>query len=399
MTLRRGLVVFVVPDFEPTLGGTSRQAANQARALLAAGYDAVVLTQRTDPSWPRHEIRDGLCVERIGPGGRGAVSMKLLDLRAAWWLRRRRSTIAIVHVVMYPDFAAAAVLAGCGPRTIMVWAGLGDARDTLARPGAAGERTNASHVATRLVRAARRRLLRDVTHVALTTAIEHEVADVLATRAAIIIPTPVDTVRFHPPSDAERVAARQGLGLGNELAVVYAGHLRASKRVDRLIDAFTRLHAQGVAARLFVLGDSRAELDDCSGALRAQAARSAACERIVFTGGVHDVTPYLRAADVFVLPSDREGLSNAMLEALASGVPCIASASAGGVEVLDDTCGIVPDEATPEALATAMGLLADPQRRAHLGVGARRRAMAFSLVSVTTEYERLYARMRLAGFD
>src|SRR6059058_4881337 len=55
-----GTVVFVVPDFEPSVGGTTRQAGLQARAMLERGYDVVVLTRRFDSAWPEHEVLAGL---------------------------------------------------------------------------------------------------------------------------------------------------------------------------------------------------------------------------------------------------------------------------------------------------------------------------------------------------
>src|SRR3954453_7811467 len=105
LDIRARQVVFVVPDFEPTIGGTTRQTANEARALLARGYCALVLTQQIDQSWLGDECIDGLRVVRITPSSRSGFAMKVVDMQVARWLHRHRREIAIVHVVMYPDFA------------------------------------------------------------------------------------------------------------------------------------------------------------------------------------------------------------------------------------------------------------------------------------------------------
>ncbi len=128
---RAGTIVFVVPDFEPTLGGTTRQTHNQASELRARGYDVLVLTQRLELHWPRSERRNGLPLRRVGPSGRTFLRMKLLVLSVARWLRRHRDHIAVVNVIMYPDFVVSAALAGLADRTVMCWAGLGDATDTV----------------------------------------------------------------------------------------------------------------------------------------------------------------------------------------------------------------------------------------------------------------------------
>jgi glycosyltransferase involved in cell wall biosynthesis len=116
--------------------------------------------------------------------------------------------------------------------------------------------------------------------------------------------------------------------------------------------------------------------------------------RVVRNGAVDDVRPYLHAADVFVLPSEREGLSNSLLEALACGVPCIAPPSAGGDQLLDDSCGIVPPDGEPTALHGALRALAeDPDRRARLAEGAAVRAQRFSLARVALDVEALVERL------
>jgi glycosyltransferase involved in cell wall biosynthesis len=376
-------VVFAVPDFEPTVGGTTRQSRNQAEALAARGSSVTIVTQRLDASWPRHERTGAVDVRRLGPTKRDGTAMKLLVLRMAWWLRRRRGSIDVVQVIMYPDFVLSAWLAGLGDRTVMCWAGLGDATDVLApthRPVRA------------LVRAARRSVLQRAMHVALTPALRDELTEVGIDKVTLI-PTPVDLDDFHPPDAGERRAARERLGVGEgELVIVYTGHLRALKRVDRLVDGFGLRVRAGSDCRLFLVGDSRADLDDRRAALRAQVKRAGLDDRVVFTGAVPDVRPYLYAADVFVLPSDREGLPNSLLEAMACGLACIAPASAAGDQVLDPSSGVVPPSNDPRDLADALAALEhDPDHRARLGAGARAAVAEYSLEAVTDRYDALYS--------
>ncbi len=380
-SLHRRSVVFAVPDFEPTIGGTTRQSRNQAEAIAARGATVTIVTQRLDRTWPQREQSGAVTVRRLGPVHRNRTAMKLLVLRLAWWLRRHRRSIDVVQVIMYPDFVLSAWLAGVSDRTAMCWAGLGDATDVLAPTG---------RPARALVRAGRRRVMRNVTHVALTPALRDELTAMGIDKVAVI-PTPVDLEAFHPPDPEERRAARARLGItDDQLAVVYTGHLRALKRVDRLVDAIEMRVRAGVDARLFLVGDSRADLDDRRAALRAQVKRAGLEDRVEFPGAVPDVRPYLYAADVFVLPSDREGLPNSLLEAMACGLACVAPASAAGDQVLDASSGIVPPSNDPRDLADALTALEDHAYRTRLGAGARDAVRRYSLDAVTDRYESLY---------
>jgi glycosyltransferase involved in cell wall biosynthesis len=383
---RAGTVVFVVPDFEPTLGGTTRQTQNQARELQARGYDVLVLTQRLQVHWPRSEVNGGMRLRRVGPSGRTSLRMKLLVLSVAWWLRRHRDDIAVVNAIMYPDFVVSAALAGLGERTVMCWAGLGDATDTVGTSGPLRAP----------LRAIRRRALSRAAQVALTPALHDELDRLGLGRDVSVIPTPVDVEVFRPPTPAERVEARRALGVhDDELVIAYTGHLRALKRVERLVEAFGRLVASGRPARLLLVGSPRDDLADQPLALQDELERLAERDRVIITGAVSDVRPYLHAADTFVLPSDREGLSNSVLEALATGLPVVAPASAAGDQVLDETCGIVPESNDPADLFDALTELADrPDYRARLARGARQAAERFAVARVVNEYEGLYSRLR-----
>jgi glycosyltransferase involved in cell wall biosynthesis len=111
----------------------------------------------------------------------------------------------------------------------------------------------------------------------------------------------------------------------------------------------------------------------------------------MFTGVVTDPRPVLWAADIFALASEREGLPNSLLEAMACGLPCVAPASAAGDELLGGGAGLVPADAT--ALSDALRRLAlDADLRAGFGRLAVERAAEYDVARVADGYECLYAR-------
>lgn len=164
--------------------------------------------------------------------------------------------------------------------------------------------------------------------------------------------------------------ARAALGLPVDAPVVGAvARLSAQKRLDRLIVAVSRL--PGV--HLALAGEGELEQE-----LRALAVRLGLEHRVHFLGFRTDVARVLAALDVFAITSDREGMANAMLEAMAAGVPVVSTPVSGADEALfTDGEGRSPGlvvEADPGRLAEAMtGILDLPAVRLAMGEEGRRR--------------------------
>jgi glycosyltransferase involved in cell wall biosynthesis len=123
-------------------------------------------------------------------------------------------------------------------------------------------------------------------------------------------------------------------------------------------------------------------------------------ERFRFPGIRSDIPDFLRAADLFVHPSHQEGFSNAILEAMAAGLPVVACDVGGNPEaVVDGVTGRLVPLGNPTALAVAMAeILADPGKGRSMGEAGRRRATEqFSLGRMVREIEEMYESLLLQG--
>ena len=372
-----------MPDYEPSVGGTTTQVRLLARELGARGHDVRVVTRRRDRSWPDSEVLDSIRVDRVGPPGRGAAADKAAALALAPWLARRRRDVRVLQTVMWTDAVPAAAAARLLPRTIVGWGALGDATDAL------GGGSSPLRIAQARLR---RRLLSRCEHVVLTPAMRDELAG-LGLERCTVLPVPVDLQRFRPPSPSERTDARAALGLvDDEVAIAYVGHLRALKRIDLLIAAVASLAGESIPVRLVLAGGSRGAGDDVEAELREQVRALGLDDRVVFTGVVPDPRPVLWAADLFALASEREGLPNSLLEAMACGLACVAPASSAGDELLGGGAGLVPADVA--GLEDALRTLAlDAELRERLGSAAAERAAEYDVARVADGYERLYARV------
>jgi glycosyltransferase involved in cell wall biosynthesis len=383
-------VVLAVPDFEPAVGGTVRHGGLIARGLARRGHDVVVVTRLSDRSWPRRDEVDGVRVERVGSGATGRLGAARTLAALAAWLRRRRTGIDVLQTLMWPDAPTAAATAGIARRTVVAWGIRGEITHALApRDGLRG----------RLLVALRRRHAARCIHVTLTPSMDAELAEIGVATRALQIPVPIDTKEFRPPDERERDLARSELGLAHAgFTVCYVGHLERRKGVERLIEAFAGIYDERSTARLLLVGGGREGPEDTEAALREYVAELGLEDAVRFCGVQPNPRPFLHASDVFVLPSFREGMPNALLEAMACGLSCIAPPSAGGDEVIEPETGLVPPSNEPADLLIALRALAGyPGRRAAMGRAAAERAKAFDVERVVDRFEELYRSVLAEG--
>jgi glycosyltransferase involved in cell wall biosynthesis len=206
----------------------------------------------------------------------------------------------------------------------------------------------------------------------------------------VVIPNGVD-LPVEPPASRQEtraelaLSAAEGLDLPPDAPVIGAVcRLDPLKGLNFLLQALARL----AGVWLVVVGDGP-ERDR----LVALTVELGLAGRVCWAGQRRDVSRLLSAFDLFVQPSLHEGLPNAVLEAMAAGLPVVATAVGGTPEaVVDGVTGLLVPPADVEALAQALaGLLADPERRQRLGRAGRQRvAEHFSLAQMVAKTERLY---------
>lgn len=209
----------------------------------------------------------------------------------------------------------------------------------------------------------------------------------------------VDTEKFRPAQCKPADVLPPHL-CGDGLFIVgTVGRLQPVKNQQMLLAAFADVVREwgdaAASARLLVVGDG--PLRD---SLEQQARTLGIAQRVCFAGDRTDVARLLQCIDVFVLPSLAEGISNTLLEAMATGLPVIATRAGGNVELVQDgENGALFDPADAQALKRLIArYLAEPAlRRLH---GARSRQLAvenFSLQAMVDGYRGTYEQLMLGG--
>jgi glycosyltransferase involved in cell wall biosynthesis len=241
-------------------------------------------------------------------------------------------------------------------------------------------------------------------HVALSPAMHERFMQAgYASDRVAFIPNAVDGDRFRPASTAERAAHRAALGLGaSELVTMFVGFWSRDKAPEVAADAW--LAARKVIARptrLVVLGSTRPDHVEADPVLvtsvRARIAEAGAADAVTLVERTEHIERWLQASDAFVMPSRREGLPNALLEAMATAMPCVVSELPGVTTWLvregETGCLVPPGDAA--AMTRALVALAlDPARARRLGDAARVTVLEHcSLPSVAARYLALYRRL------
>ncbi len=196
----------------------------------------------------------------------------------------------------------------------------------------------------------------------------------------------VDLERFHPPTVEERAAARSAWGLRTGVvALVFVGRLHADKGLRVLHESLAVLTKSVTKPVVLLLAgsDEGADLEPPEGDQ----------VEIRKLGHVEDIPGLLHAADVLVLPTQREGFPNVVLEAAASSLPVVTTDATGAVDsVVDGVTGFTLAKTDGEAFGNALlRLVESPGLRSQLGAAARRRVEAdFASESVWDGMRREY---------
>ena len=249
-----------------------------------------------------------------------------------------------------------------------------------------------------------RRLLRPLIghFIAVSSDLEHWLIDSVGAEPGRVsqIANGVDSIQFHPRLGPPAAIGPAGFMHDNAFVIGSVGRMDEVKDYPTLVEAFLRLiaspHPAHQRMRLLIVGDGPQRATCCDMLTRAGAAH-----RAWLPGERTDIAQLLRAMDLFVLPSLAEGSSNTILEAMASGLPVVATAVGGNpVLVHPGFTGILVPPRTPDLMAAA---IADycriPEMGARHGMRARSQVIArYSLPEMARGYTAVYDALTLKTF-
>ncbi|MHB8645859.1 MAG: glycosyltransferase family 4 protein [Thermomicrobiales bacterium] len=362
------VLAFCDVDWMEGSGGVERALSEIYPRLIAQTDADIRLITLASKQLPREEECDGVRLVRArrlplesltGAQVSASVDVWATALRTA---RRFQPDIIHAHTLFYHTSLVAAAVARRSRVPLLLTLHLG-ALDALPQPYRAMSQLYERTVGRTLLAAASRILCvsDDVRQHARALGAEDA--------KLVVVPNGVDTARFAPqPRIPDRMPT-----------VLCVGRLIFNKGPHYLLEAAAALHARGIPLRLVFAGDGPLEQT-----LRQQAARLNLQDVVEFRGRCDNVAALLGKADIFVRPSLTEGMSLAVLEAMAAGLPVIASDVSGTRQMIRDAIdGIITAPGSVSDLTRALArLLPDAELRARLGANARERALRYDWASV-----------------
>jgi glycosyltransferase involved in cell wall biosynthesis len=372
----------VVRLFYPWIGGTERQAHKLAKKLVEKNTVVELVTGWWFLRTPQREIFEGIPVFRnltlwefFGIKGLRKFGGYLYIISLIWYLWRRRSDYDLIHVhgLNYHTFA-------------VVVAGRLFKRKVVTKLANSGRASDINKMRQDRQLALARYMLPTALEcdrfVALNKAVVGELTAVGVPAQKIIeLTNGVET---------DQITARPCYTLHDPARLVYVGRLHEQKGLDTLLKALQQLLQQGVAGNicLQLIGDGPLRNE-----LAQQVQQLRISDHVEFMGQTDQVLALLQQADIFVLPSRAEGISNALLEAMAVGLPVIVSKIPGNVDVVEHRKnGLLFTVDDPDSLTGCLTLLLNqPELRIQLGTTARNTVENhYSLNYVADRYVDLY---------
>lgn len=355
-------IALITRRYPPLLGGAEKALSYLAAALDRAGADVAVVVSAIPGRSIAPDPAERPRVIRLPTSSLRFVGTYMYMSNLKKWLLNHQIDIAYVSMLKHDAYVAVGAGARAGFPVVLRPEGAGATGDLAwQKRGRFGATIG------------RRCRFADA-YVSISTAIERELLAEGYDRSRIhSLPNgvPIPAIAWRPrPGGLDRPRG------------TFVGRLAVEKNLETLVDAWRIVQKRRPAAELTLLGEGpmRDRLQEKIRSLDMT-------ESVRLAGGVEDPSIVLRDSDFFLLPSLEEGMSVALLEATALGIPIVASAIPGNRAIVDDGVhGRLADPADPAALAGAIErLLDDYEHSTRMGEAARRRAIERHSIDAVAE--------------
>ncbi len=394
-------ICMLIERYEPFIGGSEVQCRLLTNFLRQQGTAVFVLTRKLSPELPAHEVIDHVDVYRVPPSGYGRIWYEFIfAFSASWELVALRHRFDVVHLHSGTSIAGAVailVVRLLRKKSVVKIATAGDIHKELVETSA-NVNAHPSFI-HRIVNRVINSILKMADRI---IGISREISVELQNHGflqdkLVVIPNAIDAEVFSPADRWTRNSLRAIFKIPNDkIAITFSGRLIHRKGIDLLVRAWATAPDLHSRAMVLIVGSGRGSLDSVEDQLQNEVRQRALTSSILFLGERKDVFNALQASDIFIFPSRREGLPNALLEAMSVGLPVVASAIGGNVDVVTDgENGLLFSPGSVEELTKDLRrLINDNSLRERLGHRARETVLTrFDTTKVFPKLIELYRQL------
>ncbi|MCK5583955.1 MAG: glycosyltransferase family 4 protein [Elusimicrobiales bacterium] len=375
-------VLMLIATFHPLIGGTEKQALSLSASLVSRGIKVRVLTRKVGKTLARENM-DGVLVRRIKTLGTGFIDSIFFMAASFFYLLKHSSEYDIIHVHLASSPAIAAIIAGkIIAKKVIIKLGGGKGVDEISL----SKKTFAGRLKLKFFRFAKPILL-VMNNDVLTWLKSTELGNL----KLIKFRNGVDTGKYSPLFYHEKIKAKRRLGFENKQIFLFVGRLSPEKRIKEFVEIWAELMREGNFSDKvhFVIvgnGPDAAFIKDSVKTFDLG-------DSLTIAGSQTELLSYYNAADIFILPSLSEGLSNSMLEAMSCGLAIMASGVGGAKEAVKEGInGFLFDPFDKQKIKFYINKFLDDDKLA-LRMGEKSREIAvkkYSMAKVTDELLKIY---------
>ena len=372
-------ILFTIRYFYPFIGGTEKQALTLASCLVKKGVNVKIITSRFERQWPKYEIINDVEVIRLFSPKIKVLGALIFLFHLAVYLIKNGKNFSLIHTFQIGYTSSVSILLSILLRKPSII--------KLASSGWGGDiqRARETFFGKIFLFMARKASV----IITLSTTVEQELIEEKIDPSKIcLIPNGVDLERFKEIEGKSQL--RKELGIADKKTIIYTGRLSYEKGVDYLIRSFSKLNWEA-NCQLIIIADGPERGNIIWLLDHYQLSKS-----VILIQEVDDVVSYLNAADLFVLPSQYEGLSNSLLEAMACGLPVISTRVGGSIDIIEDGInGLLVDVDNEEQFTKAiLRVFNDSLLAISLGKNARQTiVMQYDLDKISETYLELYKKI------
>lgn len=361
----------------PVMGGGETQARLLAEGLVACGHSVVILTRRSDASLLPYEKYGNVDVHRLAPFGGGQLKKWGLVFSAFPKLIQLRNQYDLIFVSGYRIIGLTAVLVAklLRKRVILKADSQGEMSGEFFRDGLQKFGASPTWFLFKIFLAFRNFVLKKAdafSAISMEIASEWTSSGIPANKV-YLIPNSVDTARFTPPEPGQKLLLREQLGLPREAVIaIYTGRLVSYKGLPLLTRVWNDIRNKHTNAILVLAGTGGLDIHNCEQELRDFVASNQMEQSVRFTGAVQNISEYLQASDYFVFPTENDAFPSSVVEAMACGLPVIAT-PVGAIPsiITHEDNGLLIEPGNREQLFRALDVMtSNTSDVSHLGTAA-----------------------------